>query len=864
MYRVAVADFKPAIFGRYYLTELLARGGMAELYRAKLFGAGGFEKTIALKRVLPQFADDQNFLTMLTDEARLTVALSHPNIVQLFDFGRVENDYFIAMELVDGVDLNRLLQRLYELQLRVPAEIACFIMSEALRGLQHAHTLKDGAGKPLAIVHRDVSPQNVLLSLNGEVKITDFGIAKAASNITQTQTGMIKGKVAYLSPEQAEGKALDGRTDVFAAGLVFYQLLTGRLLFDGDSQLEIMGKIKATYISEDALPSSIPTELRQILARALAHDVDKRYASAGEFQKDIQKFMAAHYPGVTSETLAEFLAQIFPEKIRERETRLEVPIDPQLRAELAAHSGGMAALDAGTEVMGDTEVIPAAQKTVTGAVLASARRIWWPLFGVSFLLFFFADFFKPLLSLSPIFFLLSAGVGATLYFSSIKRYLTANPLSRVLRSKVGEGFVFALLSVVVWGMATIISAFTPSQGLLAATIPPVGTLQEQILRIRSDVAGIKSDIARLEKSAAIVLHPQTAQDFWHNARQYQVQGKTEEAMAAYAEFLRREPGMVDAHEAYQALLKTRQGEAAVKIVYQKMAVDRPDSPIVAAMAARLQPEAERIAALDALLQKYSSDPYLIYERLKVYLDRGLGFLSTNEWIKAKQLYDDLVKQGIDKVLKVHLLDSEALQKAQQGLAAFDVMYAQFGSLRAKNPITINHEQYQDSVSITIFPQEPELQKILYSVDSPSQFEETGIEPTSIDSHTGKPNVRYQVSLKINPGKHILYAKYVDSKGVESAVKEYPFEIFSFSVSLDPKASIPGSRESSVDLAIKPLQGMKVQGFEYSVDNESLGQKVEGTRTTLKGLSKGSHILHIRSRYADGTISNVMKTPFYAP
>lgn len=854
-------NFKPHVFGRYYLTELIARGGMAELYRAKLFGAGGFEKTLAVKRVLPQFVDDLQFVTMLTDEARLTVQLSHPNIVQVFDFGRIDDSYYIAMELLTGVDTKTLLNRMQERGEKIPQSVASWILAETCRGLQYAHSLKDGSGTKLNIVHRDVSPQNILLSFNGEVKVTDFGIAKAASNVTQTQTGMIKGKIAYMSPEQAEGLELDGRTDIFAAGLMLYEMLTGKLLFDGDSQFEILGKIRATHINLEMLPSSIPLPLRQMMAKALAHDRDARYATAGEFQKELGKYLAEAHPDMDAERFADYIRTTFADKVEERERHLETPVDPQIKAELATAASSANLGNVATDLMMETEVAGTEKMTTTGAVLKSARHISIPLFLVSFVLFFFADFFKPLLWLSPILMLLSAGTALTLYFSSIKKYLSANPLTRVIRSRVGEAFVFAMLSVVVWGIATVISAFTPPQGLLAANIPPVGTLQEQLFQLKSELSGLKSDLARLEKTAAINPSPKTAQDFYHNARQYQVQGNTRESITAYGEFLKREPNIVDAHQAYQTLLQTAGGAKKTKAAYAELTAQFSDNVIVAAMAARLLPEAERIAALDALIQK-SDNPFLIYERLKVYLDRGLGLLTTNEWIKAKSLYDDFIKREGQKVLKTHFLDGEALEKTTQGLTTFDVMYVQFGSLRTKTPIKINHEQYENGVSFTIWPQESKLKKILYTVDSPKNFLETGSDPNVKDPFTDEPSLNYHVVLQVPPGKHTLYAKYIDSNSVESAMQEYPFELLSFFVGIDPLPIDPSKPTRGISVTLRPSKGFSFKGFEYSIDKETFENKVSGTTTTLTGIPKGNHTLFVRGITADGKITATFKMPLY--
>src|SRR3990167_8278271 len=230
-----MTDFAPKQFGRYFLLDKLAVGGMAEIYKAKTFGVDGFEKLLVIKRILPHCAADSEFITMLIDEAKLSVLLSHTNIVQVYDLGKVGDDYFISMEFIDGSNLRQLLQRAAESETKLPVEICVYIMSEICKGLDYAHRKKDHHNQPLHIVHRDISPQNILISYDGEVKIVDFGIAKAAMNMSQTTTGILKGKVSYMSPEQALGKPLYNRTDIFSSALVFYEMLVGKKLFSGET-----------------------------------------------------------------------------------------------------------------------------------------------------------------------------------------------------------------------------------------------------------------------------------------------------------------------------------------------------------------------------------------------------------------------------------------------------------------------------------------------------------------------------------------------------------------------------------------------------------------------------------------------------
>src|SRR3989338_5616370 len=244
-----MATLEAKQFGKYYLIEKLAVGGMAEIYKGKTYGVDGFEKLLVVKRILPHCCADKDFITMLVDEAKLSVTLSHANVVQVYDLGKVGDDYFISMEYINGVNLRDIVYRCRERNIKFPDELAAFIMSEVCKGLDYAHRKTDAGGVPLGIVHRDVSPQNILLSYEGEVKLVDFGIAKAAMNISHTMAGILKGKIAYMSPEQALGKTIDHRTDIFSAGIVLYEMLTGGKLFTGESQFEVLNQIRTTRIN---------------------------------------------------------------------------------------------------------------------------------------------------------------------------------------------------------------------------------------------------------------------------------------------------------------------------------------------------------------------------------------------------------------------------------------------------------------------------------------------------------------------------------------------------------------------------------------------------------------------------------------
>src|SRR5262245_29927694 len=283
--------FKPTTFGKYYLTERLAVGGMAEIYKAKLCGVGGVERGMVVKQILPQLARNQAFVDMFIDEARIAVSLAHGNIVQVYELGKIEGIYFIAMEYVHGRDLADLLDAAH-LKNHFPTwELAAYITIEILHGLDYAHRRRDSGGKPLGIVHRDVSPQNVLISFDGEVKITDFGIAKAVHKIAETQSGVIKGKFGYMSPEQAEGHDVDARTDLFSTGILLYEMVTGRRLFAGRSDAESLEKVRAAEVPRASqLRGGVPPELDGILSKALAKNPDDRHPDANTFQMELSRF----------------------------------------------------------------------------------------------------------------------------------------------------------------------------------------------------------------------------------------------------------------------------------------------------------------------------------------------------------------------------------------------------------------------------------------------------------------------------------------------------------------------------------------------------------------------------------------------
>jgi serine/threonine protein kinase len=305
---------KPLPFGKYYLLERINVGGMAEVFKAKSFGVEGFERIVAVKRILPSIAEDQDFITMFIDEAKVAVQLTHANIAQIFDLGKVGDSYFIAMEYVHGRDVRAIFDRARKNSQPVPIPMACYTIMKVCEGLDYAHNKKDAAGRDLNLVHRDVSPQNILISYDGEIKVIDFGIAKAASRSAKTQAGILKGKFGYMSPEQVRGLPLDRRSDIFSIGIVLYELLTLERLFQGESDFSTLEKVRNVEIMPPSTYNPrIPDELEQIVLKALSKEVEDRYQTAMDLHDDLQSFMYTSGNFFARKDLAGFLKAAFPE-----------------------------------------------------------------------------------------------------------------------------------------------------------------------------------------------------------------------------------------------------------------------------------------------------------------------------------------------------------------------------------------------------------------------------------------------------------------------------------------------------------------------------------------------------------------------
>jgi serine/threonine protein kinase len=305
---VAAADAALEKFGRYTLRRPIATGGMAEVHLASFQGAAGVETLAAIKRILPEHARDPEFVGMFMNEARIAASLHHPNVVQAYDFGCEGGRYFLAMEYLRGQDARRIVQELALGGRRMPLAIATAIGIGAAAGLHYLQEKRDAAGQPLGLVHRDVSPANIFLTGDGIVKLVDFGIAKAVRGAGETRAGTVKGKVAYLSPEQCRSERLDRRSDIFSLAIVLWELTVGRRLFDGGSDLTTMNAIDRCDPSRPSrLVPRYPRELERILMKGLARDRDRRYQTAAEMQEDLEAFARAHRLAVTQGSVSTFV-----------------------------------------------------------------------------------------------------------------------------------------------------------------------------------------------------------------------------------------------------------------------------------------------------------------------------------------------------------------------------------------------------------------------------------------------------------------------------------------------------------------------------------------------------------------------------
>ncbi len=311
-------------FGKYLLLEKIAVGGMAEVYLAKSSGANGVNKFVAIKRILPQFSNNPEFISMFKEEAKVAINLSHSNIVSIYDFGIEQGQFFIVMEYVEGRNLRQIINEMKKSNKTFSLDQAVYMIKEAAAGLNHAHRCADSqSGKPLNITHRDMSPQNIMISFECETKVIDFGIAKAENENEATKAGTLKGKFSYMSPEQSEGYPIDPRTDVFALGIILWELLANDRLFTGSNESAILRKVRDCQIPAiRKINPLVPQELERIVMKALAKDKNVRYQTAANFHKDLNLFINTQYPDFSTHDFSQFIRDCFKTAFAEGKEKL--------------------------------------------------------------------------------------------------------------------------------------------------------------------------------------------------------------------------------------------------------------------------------------------------------------------------------------------------------------------------------------------------------------------------------------------------------------------------------------------------------------------------------------------------------------
>jgi serine/threonine-protein kinase len=372
-----------AFIGKYQMIAGLGHGGMADVFLAVVRGPVGFTKLQVIKRLRPNLAEENDFLSMFLDEARLAARLNHPNVVQTNEVGEASGQYFIAMEYLDGQPLNRILLRASKPE-GLPLAIGLHILSDALAGLQHAHQLSDYDGTPLSVVHRDASPHNIFVTYDGGTKVVDFGIAKAASRSSETRDGVMKGKIAYMSPEQARCASVDCRADVFSVGIILWELVTGQRMWMGRSDMEILERLLAGTIprARDVNPD-VPAELDAICARALAVSRDDRYPTAAAFRDALRSYADDASLRVTAEDVGCYVADLFEHQRAELKTIIDRQLKNVTNAATGAEAINIVDLQHQTSTFtpsaSGTHAVPTVRTGVTGTAEQERRRRLTPL-----------------------------------------------------------------------------------------------------------------------------------------------------------------------------------------------------------------------------------------------------------------------------------------------------------------------------------------------------------------------------------------------------------------------------------------------------------------------------------------------------
>lgn len=323
-------------FGKYLLIEKVAAGGMAEIYLSRSCAANGLNKFFAIKRILPQFSTNEDFVNMFKEEAKVAINLNHSNVATIFDFGMEKGQFYIVMDYIEGRNLRQIINELKKSNKSFSIDQSIFLIKEAAAGLDHAHRCTDAtSGKPLNITHRDMSPQNIMVSFEGEVKVIDFGIAKTETEKEDTKSGTLKGKFSYMSPEQAEGQSIDPRTDVFALGIVLWELLANDRLFTGSNEAAILRKVRDCQVPPiRKINPTVPAELERIVMKSLAKDRNVRYQTAANLHRDLNRFLNTQYPDFSPQDFSQFVKECFKTAFQEGRDKLvkysKIEVEPAI------------------------------------------------------------------------------------------------------------------------------------------------------------------------------------------------------------------------------------------------------------------------------------------------------------------------------------------------------------------------------------------------------------------------------------------------------------------------------------------------------------------------------------------------------
>lgn len=373
-----MSNVTPVSLGNYLLLEKIAVGGVTQLFRAKVTGVKGFEKILAIKIILPQFSGEKELVKAFIDEAKLAAQLNHPNIVQIYDFGLWKNSFFIAMEYLLGKDLRNVFSRSREKRTPLRLENVLYIICQICSGLDYAHKLSDIQGNPLHIIHRDINPKNILITYEGEVKIVDFGVAKAASQITLSQDEMIKEKVAYMSPEQAAGGSIDHRSDIFSMGILLYEMLTQKPMYAGDAWRISAKARQAEFEPPEVAISGLSSKIYKVLHKSLAKEINQRYQSCADMLADIEMCMLELSERPTFQGLSEYMKRLFRSEIEAKELILGeiatagLDTETKLRSDLQTVEG---ILEKAEGSIGEEELSKRKRGRIYYAVLAVALTV---------------------------------------------------------------------------------------------------------------------------------------------------------------------------------------------------------------------------------------------------------------------------------------------------------------------------------------------------------------------------------------------------------------------------------------------------------------------------------------------------------